>query len=60
MLKLWEWSCAQDKWLELLIRFNLICFNVIQGKHFLHAFDLLDICFVATLNILTCVSFDNL
>jgi hypothetical protein len=36
------------------------CFNVIQGKHFLHAFDLLDTCFVATLNILARVSFDNL
>jgi len=52
--------CARGKWSKLSIRFNPICFNVIQGKHFLHAFDLLDTCFVATLNILACVSFDNL
>lgn len=52
--------CTRGKWSKLLIQFNFICFNVIHGKHFLHAFDLLDICFVAVLNILACVSFDHL
>lgn len=52
--------CATNKWSELSIWFNLICFNAIQGKHFLHAFDLPITCFVATLSISTCVSFVSL
>ncbi len=52
--------CATSKWSEFLIRFNLICFNAIQGKHLLHAFDLPGTLFVATLSILVCVSFDSL
>ncbi len=51
--------CAMSKWSEFFIRFNLICFNAIHGKHFLHAFDLPDTLFVATLSILACVSFGS-
>ncbi len=45
---------------QMVKAFDLICFYAIKGKHFLHAFDLPIIYFIATLSISTCASFVSL